>query len=163
MLRPLPDRSGAKRQLEQQEMQSLTVGQQAVDFQSLSAAAMPVQRSLGAINISLEEYRYLNEKLPQFRAQKALRAREAQSPPGRGMSLGVEATALASEGMAPSIRTPTLPLEVDSPRPQPGEPQVDGDIPRRVEKPSAEIMALPLEHITTTFIGESVLPTPGLP
>ena len=79
------------------------------------------------------------------------------------MSLGVEATALASEGMAPSIRTPTLPLEVDSPRPQPVEPMVDGDIPRRVEKPSAEIMALPLEHITTTFIGESVLPTPGLP
>ena len=99
MLPPTLGRSGAKRMIEQLEPQQMPVERQAVDFQSLSAAAAPVQRSLGAINISLEEYRFLSDKLPQFRAQKALRAREAQTPPGPGLPLEMDTTAIAS-GMA---------------------------------------------------------------
>ena len=69
----------AKRQLQQLEEPELGAVQQRVDFQSLSASAVPVQRSLGPINISLEEYHFLNEKLPQFRAHKAARAQQAQA------------------------------------------------------------------------------------
>ena len=92
---------GAKRQIEQLEPQILPVGQQAMDYQSLSAAAVPVQRSLGAINISLEEYRFLSDKLPQFRAQRALRAQEAQSPPKARRQLEVDDAATVAGGQWP--------------------------------------------------------------
>ena len=75
----IQEQSGAKRQLQQLEQPELGAVQQRVDFQSLSASAVPVQRSLGPINISLEEYQFLNEKFPQFRAHKAARAQQAQA------------------------------------------------------------------------------------
>ena len=153
MLPPVHGRSGAKRMIEQLDPQPMPVEQQAVDFQSLSAASAPVQRSLGAINISLEEYRFLSEKLvPQFRAKKALRANEAQSPTEPAAAVAV----------ASAIRQPTLSLEVAQSLPKPVEPHVEGDIPRQVAKPTPEMLATPLAQITTQAVGPAVVPVPGV-
>ena len=60
-------------------------------------------------------------------------------------------------------RAPTLSLEEVLPQPRTLESGVEDDIPRRVAKPSAEILALPLSHITTQAIGAAVVPAPGIP
>ena len=134
---------GAKRQLQQLEVQELSAVQQRVDFQSLSASALPVQRSLGPINISLEEYQFLNEKLSQFRAHKAARAQLAQATTRPSPPLQVDPVA-GGIGASVELETlaPALSLEVAQPQSNTLESGFAEDIPRRVAKPSAEILAL---------------------